>query len=350
MQMPNQSPSHPTQAEGVKGVYVVVGILLGFVFIVALGLYFRATANSISAEETATTPAKTYRQEEFSLYFSGDSAYAFAEEQLGFGHRPTGSPQLELARQRIIQILESQGWEVVVQPFQHSANGQVYEGRNIIAKKGTGPITIIGSHYDSRLLADNDPIEDKRTEGVPGANDGASSTGALLELAGVIDDHYTVTNQIWLVFFDAEDNGRIPGWDWIIGSTYMAQNLQELGFQALDVEFMLLLDMVGEADGQEFLIESYSLQSAPDQVVAIWQAAGILGYADYFPPVRRGPITDDHLPFIQQGIPAVDIIDLRYPYWHTTDDTLDKISPQSLDRVGEVVEFYLIRSGRIELK
>ena len=280
-------------------------------------------------------------------YFDGNSAFLHATDLLSFGHHPTGSPELEATRQHMIEVLEAAGWEVVIQEFDHNADGTIYPSRNIIAKRGEGPITIIGSHYDNRIFADNDPDASRHTEGVLGANDGVSSTAVLLELAETINENYTVDKQVWLVFFDAEDNGHIPGWDWIIGSTYMAQHLDEFGITARDVEFMLLLDMVGEADGQRFRLEANSLVAAPDQVVAIWQIAGALGYSEQFAAERRGPITDDHVPFLQQGIPAVDIIDLVYPYWHTTGDTLDKISAESLDRVGDVVEIYLLKTGRI---
>lgn len=283
-------------------------------------------------------------------FFDGGEAFEYAELQLGFGHRPTGSPALEQTRQAMIEVLEDAGWEVVLQPFDHVAGGQTYRAVNIIAKRGdSGPVTLIGSHYDSRLIADNDPVLSNRSEGVPGANDGASSTAVLLHLAEVIDRHYTVENQLWLVFFDAEDNGRIAGWDWILGSRYMAANLDELDISADDIDFMLLLDMVGEKDGQRFRWEANSFQSAPEQLAAIWQVAADLGYGEHFAEERRGPITDDHLPFIQIGIPAVDIIDLDYPYWHTTDDTLDKISAASLERVGQVVEVYLTQTDRLRI-
>ena len=282
-------------------------------------------------------------------FFDGEDAYEFAELQLGFGHRPTGSPALERTRQAMIEILEEAGWEIMLQEFEHVAQGETFHAVNVIARRGEGQITIIGSHYDSRLVADNDPVASNRSEGVPGANDGASSTAVLLEMAGIIDEHYMLAEdqQIWLTFFDAEDNGRIAGWDWILGSRYMASNLDELGVDRNDIDFMLLLDMVGEADGQLFRWEANSLNSAPAQLGDIWDVADQLGYGEYFAKERRGPITDDHLPFIQIGIPAVDIIDLNYPYWHTVDDTLDKISAESLDRVGDVVEMYLIQTNRI---
>jgi glutaminyl-peptide cyclotransferase len=294
----------------------------------------------------------TTAQETPTLYFSGEDAIGYVEMQLSFGLRPVGSPALEQTRQAMIAELEAEGWEIVIQSFEHNAEGTSYEVKNVIAKKGTGKITIIGSHYDSRLLADNDPDANKHTEGVMGANDGASSTATVLELANVIDDNYTLAadKQIWLVFFDAEDNGHIPGWDWIQGSRYMAEHLDELGVTATDIEFMILLDMIGEAEGQEFRLEANSLNSAPAESVALWQYAGMLGYADHFAPIERGPIIDDHLPFIEQNIKAVDIIDLNYPYWHTTQDTIDKISADSLERVGRVVELFLIKSGRMTPK
>ncbi len=323
-------------------------LLVTIVAVFVLGLHEDEGDRVVRALQETQVPTFTPAPDGMSPpYFDGQGAYDHAVDLLGFGHHPTGSPELEAMRQHMIERLEAAGWEVMVQEFEHDANGEIFVAKNIIAKRGEGPITIIGSHYDNRLVADNDPVQDNRTEGTPGANDGVSSTSVLLELAETIDENYTMDKQVWLVFFDAEDNGRLPGWDWIIGSMYMANHLDELGVTNRDIEFMLLLDMVGEADEQRFRLEANSLVAAPDQVVAIWQIAGALGYSDNFVAERRGPITDDHLPFIQQGIPAVDIIDLVYPYWHTTDDTLDKISAASLDRVGEVVEIYLLHTGRI---
>src|SRR5690606_22828701 len=95
--------------------------------------------------------------------------------------------------------------------------------------------------------------------------------------------------------------------------------------QTENIAYMLLVDMVGDMD-QVMPIEGYSNQVAPEIASAIWATAAELGYAEHFPTEVRSPITDDHVPFIQRGIPAVDIIDLDYPYWHTSEDTLDKVS------------------------
>lgn len=224
--------------------------------------------------------------------------------------------------------------------------------RNLSGSRGAGATILIGAHYDSRILSDKDADPDRRLLPMPGANDGGSGVGVLLELARVIDAHYTVNQEIRLVFFDAEDNGRIPPWDsvlpstngYIVGSTIYANSPRRSNDR---IELMLLVDLVGEAEGQRFRIEGYSYQSAPEIVEAIWAIAAELGYGEQFPMEIRSGIIDDHLPFVQRGIPSVDIIDLEYPYWDTSEDTLDKVSAASLQRVGRVVEAYLLRSGAI---
>lgn len=322
-------------------------------------------AQSVRAQDN--TPVPTDEAGEIPPYFDGERALEFAAMQVEFGPRPVGSEALTKTGDAIIEALEAAGWEVVTQEFPYDANGQTYPVRNIVAKRGTGPITMLASHYDTRMIADNDPDPLLQGDPVLGANDAASSTAVVLEMAEAINDHYEITenNQIWLVLFDAEDNGRIPGWDWILGSRYMATHLDQLGVTPEDFNLMILFDMVGEADtdreyigfnmetqkvGQQFYYENNSLTNAPEQTEALWQIAAELGYEDHFIPQPRYTITDDHLPFIQQGIPAVDFIDFDYPYWHTTSDTLDKLSATSLDRVGSVAEMYLLRTGVLQVK
>ncbi len=300
-------------------------------------------------------------------FFSGQRAYDHAATLLEIGGpHVTGSPEILAVGNAIIAELEANGWEVMTQEFIHTAAGVDYPVRNIIAKRGEGPITMLASHYDSRLWADEEPDQSVWELGVAGANDGISSTAVLLEYGYIINEYYEPSDQIWLVFFDAEDNGRIPGWDWIIGSRYMAANLEsEFGLTPEDFNLMILFDLVGEKDiddyapgdpeeiganQQEFPIEGHSYNSAPEHVEAIWTLAAEMGYADTFIQRQRGPITDDHLPFIERGIPALDIIDLNYPYWHTLEDTLDKLSPQSLARPAQVVEMYLIQQSILLLR
>lgn len=254
--------------------------------------------------------------------FSGEQAYAHVLEQCALGARPTGSPAIRAAGDAIIAHLEGWDWAVETQEFTYRDTPV----RNIIGRAGEGPVVIVGAHYDTRRSADQeDPAQP-----VLGANDGASGAAVLMELARVLDKD-RLRHQVWLVFFDAEDNGGLDGWEWCVGSSYMAANL------TFRPEAMVLVDMVGDAD-QQFYFER---NSSPALQQELWDIAATLGYTTTFVPEYRWTVYDDHIPFVQLGIPAVDIIDFDYPYWHTTRDTPDKVSPASLERVGRVLEVWL---------
>jgi len=262
------------------------------------------------------------------LTFDGEQAMQHALTQCAFGPRPPGSEALRQAGDAIISTLAAQDWEVEEQRFEYRG----VELRNIIARKGEGTPLIVGAHYDTRAIADQDPDAAKRTQPVPGGNDGASGVAVLLELARVLNVSAT-GHQVWLVFFDGEDNGSggLPGWNWIVGSTYMAQHLPTRP------DFMILLDMIGDQDQRIF----WEGGSTPWMRETIWQVAQELGFGAHFIPQVGYHLIDDHRPFLAQGIPAVDVIDFDYPFWHTTQDTCDKLSVDSLARVGRVVEFTL---------
>ena len=190
------------------------------------------------------------------------------------------------------------------------------------------PHIILGAHYDLRSFADQDPDPNMRRHPVPGANDGASGVAVLLELAWDIPTD--LEKNIWIVLFDAEDNGNIPGWDWILGSRGFVDGL------TTQPEAVVIVDMIGDAD-----LNIYKeINSNAHLVNEIWNIANELGYQQFLPEYKY-EIIDDHIPFIQEGIPAVDIIDFDYPYWHTTSDTLDKVSMESLDVVGETLLAWL---------
>ncbi len=259
--------------------------------------------------------------------FNGERAYEHVLKQVSFGPRPTGSAEGWATGDYIIQTLKSSGWQVQTQEFDY----QNVRARNIMATAGQGPQVIIGAHYDTRMRADQDPISP--TTPVMGANDGASGVAVLLELARVLDRR-TLQNQLDLVFFDAEDNGHLDGWDWIAGSSYFAQNLSTRPV------VVIVVDMIGDADQQVYLERN----SDPLWSARIWQVAASLGYADYIIPQYKHSMLDDHTPFLRKGIPAVDMIDFDYPYWHTTADTADKVSPASLERIGQTLQA-LIEQG-----
>ncbi len=254
--------------------------------------------------------------------FSGDQAYAHVLEQCALGPRPPGSPANRAAGDAIIAHLRQWDWAVEAQEFTYRDTPV----RNIIGRAGSGPVVIVGAHYDTRRAAD---MEDP-TRPVLGANDGASGTAVLMELARTLDKD-RLRYEVWLAFFDAEDNGNLDGWEWCVGSTYMAEHL------TVQPKAVVVVDMVGDAD-QQFYFEH---NSDPALLQELWQIAAALGYGDTFIPEYRWTVYDDHVPFARRGIPAADIIDFDYPYWHTTRDTPDKVSPQSLERVGQVLEVWL---------
>jgi glutaminyl-peptide cyclotransferase len=257
------------------------------------------------------------------LVFDGEAAYEHVTAQCDLGFRPSGSEAGWATGDYIISYLEEQGWTVETEEFTY----QDTPVRNVIGRIGDdGPIILLGAHYDTRRSADQE------NPGVPvmGANDGASGVAVLLELARTLDRD-ELQNQVWLAFFDAEDNGYLDGWDWCVGSSYMAAHLEVMP------EAVVVVDMIGDADQQIYLEHN----SHPVLQQALWEIAATLGYTDTFISKYRWTIHDDHVPFAQRGIMAVDIIDFDYPYWHTTQDTPDKVSAKSLERVGRTLEVWL---------
>jgi Zn-dependent M28 family amino/carboxypeptidase len=260
--------------------------------------------------------------------FDGNKAFQNLNYQVSLGPRIPGSKaHLEILNWMAGKLVDA-GWKVETQEF--SGNG--IPGTNLIAKRGTStPWIIIGTHYDSRLYADRDPVFDNRNLPVPGANDGASGVATLLELARVLPAN--LDKQVWLVFFDLEDQGGIGNWDWILGSRTFVDTLQSAP------DSVIIIDMVGDAD-LNLYYENNSNQELSRQ---IWSIASFLGFGEYFILEEKYSILDDHTPFIEKGISAIDIIDFDYPYYHSTSDTPDKTNAKSLYMVGMTLVNWLSR-------
>ena len=257
--------------------------------------------------------------------FDGQRAYEDIAYQVGLGPRTMGSIAHDKAAAWIVNELTNQHWLVETQEAVISG----VTVKNIIAKRGEGnPWIIIGSHYDSRSTADQDPIPENHTQPVMGANDGASTVAILLELARVLPN--TLDKQIWLVFFDDEDNGNPSGTGWSVGSNYFVNQLTS------KPDSVVVLDMLGDKNLNIYM-EGNSNHELNNQ---IWDVAEELGHTQFIAKYKYY-LTDDHIPFIEAGIKAVDIIDFDYPYWHTTNDTLDKVSADSLQVVGDTVMRWL---------
>lgn len=259
--------------------------------------------------------------------FDGERALADVATQVGRGPRIPGSAAHFQTGEWILGELRAAGWETSVQEF-------AFRGvrlRNLIGRAGParpGGI-LLGAHYDTRPQADREATSTGSP--VPGANDGASGVAVLLELARLLPIA-DLNQPVAVVFFDGEDSGRIDGWPWILGSTEYVARSQQLPATAV------IVDMVGDADLQLYLEQN----SNPELAAELWGIGEELGNQAFI-PVPGHRLVDDHTPFVQAGIPAVVIIDLDYPYWHTTQDSLDKVSADSLAQVGGTLLTWLER-------
>ncbi|MHA1960854.1 MAG: M28 family peptidase [Candidatus Thorarchaeota archaeon] len=276
------------------------------------------------------------QQTSYEPTFNGEAAYDYLVDQTDFGTRPPGSENLSLCKSYIVDTLERLGWNVTLQNFTYLG----VQCSNIIGKWSDEmePSLILGAHYDTRPLADNDPSIANRTHPVLGANDAASGVAVLLELAEVLPT--SAREEIEFVFFDAEDSGGINGWDWIVGSNYYVSQLSQARIETITA--MILLDMVGD----ENLVLRRETSSTRTLQDTVWSVAAELGHDDVFVDVLGRAITDDHRPFLNAGIASLDIIQ-HDPFpssWHTVGDIPEKCSPDSLETVGQVVEVFVVES------
>jgi glutaminyl-peptide cyclotransferase len=258
--------------------------------------------------------------------FDQEAAFQNIETQMAFGPRVPGSEAHQAFIDWAGTELTKNEWKVELQTGEISGHALT----NIIGKKGQGDeIIMLSAHYDSRIVADQDPDFPTVSQPVPGANDGASGVAVLLELARVLS--ITRDKQIWIVLFDIEDNGNLQDWDWILGSQYFADHLE------IRPSMVVNLDMIGDSDLTIYK-ERNSTTSINDE---IWSIASQLGLSDVFIPEYAYSILDDHTPFLRLGIKAADIIDMDYPYWHTTKDDISRVSATSLGAVGNVIEKWI---------
>jgi glutaminyl-peptide cyclotransferase len=262
--------------------------------------------------------------------FSGRRAYQHVLNQVALGPRYPGSPGHQAVQRYIEWTLGETGWRV--ERHQHSDNVVNLVGKR---RETEGPVVLLGTHYDTRLYADADPAHPGQP--VPGGNDGASGVAVLLELARVLAGE-EIPNEIWLAFFDVEDQGGLGGHRWAEGATLEADLLE-----GCDVALVIVVDMVGDADQQIFMEK----RSHQDATRRLWDIAGELGYGEWFVPEMKYRVLDDHLPFARRSIPSVLVIDMDYAHHHTTADTADKVSPLSLERVGRTLEAFL-KSSKVD--
>jgi glutaminyl-peptide cyclotransferase len=270
--------------------------------------------------------------------FDGAAALRHLERLVAIGPRVAGSPGGARARAYIVgELKRLAGVQVEVKSFEaDTPQGRLTMANVVAVVPGRRPdVIMLAGHYDTKLF---------RQFRFVGANDGGSSAALLIELArrlaaGPRDYTY------WLVWFDGEE--AFQTWtdrDSLYGSRRLAADLARA--KRLP-RAMILVDMIGDRD----LAIRREAHSAAWLTDIVWDAAGRLGYGRHF--LRDAiPVEDDHVPFMRAGVPATLLIDFDFPPWHTAEDTLDKVSADSLAVVGHVllealpsVELYLSREG-----
>lgn len=303
--------------------------------ILALFLFSCSDAERLSFEEQGREVPE----------FSSENSYNYISEQVEFGPRVPGSEEHERTKNYLRDYFREVAGRraVFVQDFQKVVYGDTVQMYNILASFGLEhqDRIILAAHWDTRPRAEQDP--DDPTSPILGADDGGSGVGVLMELAAIFAEH-PLPIGVDIVLFDGEDYGEESDLDnYFLGARHWGANPPVPGYNP---RFGILLDMVG-GENAIFSKEGYSMQFAPNLVDEIWSIAAQKGYGSIFVDQRGGMVADDHI-IVQQltGIPMINIIHhttdesgrVQFPpYWHTHNDNMDIIDPQTLQAVGDVV-------------
>jgi Zn-dependent M28 family amino/carboxypeptidase len=261
---------------------------------------------------------------------SGTSALEFTRRVVAFGPRPPGSAANHALQNYILAELQKDGCEIVEDAFTAKTPQGTIAMKNILARfpgkaSGSGgprrAIAITG-HFDTKFFPGRKFV---------GASDGGSSTGLLLELARVLA-HQPRIDDVYLAFLDGEEAfGEWSDSDSLYGSRHLAERWGRDG-TLRRLKGLINVDMIGDKN----LDISQETNGNTELNKLIWQTASDMGYKAFFISQQIAE-EDDHIPFIRAGAPAVDLIDIDYPPWHTDADTMDKLSAQSMEIVGTVV-------------
>ena len=261
--------------------------------------------------------------------FDGRQAAMLAEEMVSAGPRVVGTEEHTAAVGQLISELRQSGWGLQQQSF----TADEVQHTNIIARAGSGDVIVVATHYDTSPVSDLDPDEANRPTPSPGANDGGSGPAVLLELARSLDKD-RLNGQVWLAFLDgryaplsADGANQVAD----SGVSTLAEALPE------NVKAVIWVDLAGDPDQRFTIVPNGDPQVAAD----LWAVAEQLGYARWFVQ-ETGATSDSSVQvFSDRGIPSTAITDPSYAFLRTTGDTSDKLSSDSLERVGRVLEVYL---------
>ena len=321
----------------------LMGCLAGAALVLTLGCKTAGSGDSSSSQ-----PSRTQDLDQ-SVKFNSDSAYYYVGRQVAMGPRVPGSSASAKCVDYIASELRRHGSDTV--KLQHGTvkafNGDVLPITNVMGSFNSSAKKriLLAAHFDTRPWADNDPIEENRRDPIPGANDGASGVGVLLEIARQVGVKSPAVG-VDMLFVDAEDYGQLAGFsthgetwclgtrDWTSEMPYAADALPAYG---------ILLDMVGGM-GAKFHREYFSHKTVPELVDKVWGIAERSGHGDRFINVVGGGVVDDHVFLNRAGIPTLDIIEsksdntMSFPStWHTLNDDMDHIDTATLKAVGQTV-------------
>lgn len=278
----------------------------------------------------------------FTSVFSGDNAFRSVGEQVALGPRTSVNGKQKACRDYIAEKLRAQGFDTSVQEFVGvSGAGAGKTFYNVIGKfdpAGSKKFKMFGAHYDTLPCAPRDPDPSKQSVPIDGANDGASGTAVLVELARVAKVRSAELKcGVELVFFDGEDYST--GTDnMFYGSKYFAGKLT---FEEVaGIKYFVLADMIGDTDLEVYkdINSNTAFPQFTDHVFSVAAGLGI----ENFKQTTRYEIIDDHLPIIARGITSTLLIDFDYTYWHTTQDTLERVSAASLGKTGRILEYLIV--------
>ncbi len=313
-----------------------------------LAVSFALVVSSCNNEPKQTGNTTVEKPKVLVPSFNKDSAYYYIEKQLSFGPRVPGTETHIACRDWMVEKFTEFGAEVIVQDFTAQFyTGETAPSSNIIAQFNPDHENrvILSAHWDSRFIGEEDEDKDKKDQPIPGADDGGSGVGVLLEIARQIGQN-PIDLGVDIILWDAEDQGQRGGGQqseltWCLGSQYWSRNKHTNKYKAM---YGINLDMVG-AKNPRFGKDGVSRYYAPKVLNKVWKLARTMGYSDMFADDNTGGITDDHKIVNEMaGIPMINIINQPIDsdhsfvrHWHTHNDNIDAIEKRTLKAVGQVV-------------
>jgi Zn-dependent M28 family amino/carboxypeptidase len=276
--------------------------------------------------------------------FDAAVAFALLETQVGFGPRVAGMPGHAAQLAWMTEWLTERADTLIAQPFTHTtASGDQLAMTNLFARfrPEARERVLLLAHWDTRSVAENDADPERRSQPIPGANDGASGTALLLHMADLLARQPPPIG-VDILLVDGEDYA--PG-EMYLGAKHFAAEPAVTGYAPL---YGVLVDMIADRE-PVYPVEGNSAHYAPEVVRRVYALAALLGYGEQFPLIQGPTIDDDHVPLNQAGIRTIDIIDFDFgpanALWHTHRDDLGAVSVKGLEAVGTVLTELIYRGG-----